>query len=692
MEILCPNCRTPSDLRSSICNDCGRPLIPALIDTAKDRSLIVVGDVMLDVEIYARTSSAGQISKYRPSWITPIYETRKEWRWSKAGAAAMTAKSISIFTPKVHLYGMWGSDIEGRYLEDDLRNSEIGFLRLSNGRDTIVKRRYHESPDGLIARTANIFRCDIDYEELCRPVDESLVDKFFTDMIRLRKKSPQIHSIVVWDFDKGFISNYLLRKLKNLRTKNGWKNTQLIVKPKKKWRKYRDLEIDTIVASWDDAIAGARLVRSKGASERELSLRRAPPSQADVDGLFRDLFDALPKCKSFVVPFRRTGKIFAGIRDLKFETTASWDLLVTKPADLGVSHGYIELLASVISVFLAPDQEEKEIWRAIYLAGVIAGLQLEVQAYELIDRKGIEERLVENKDYLRARLWPEPIGKSPNRIPLRGEAKIQAILQRLEKGLKFEKAKTELLGFFTIELNNKLNQFLGAIRHVLSQPGLEKIPLVLLVSGVPGAGKSTFVKLLAKYLNLYVKQYVRIDATKPKLELIDALSKYDFIYVDELDKEESTPYQERMSVPLDQKFSKTKIVVVSAACIPNRLRSLIILDLRRRVRMNELKFHISSIRKRLRDLPYLIVAMMWAIKKDENQLPKSMSLKTLEILLRHKYPRQMTDVKEISKSLAEFQDVDSTCMQKMFPRIPLRFMKYKTDKERLTLEWKKWFK
>src|SRR3954454_1121915 len=88
-----------------------------ILDAAKSRRLLVIGDLMLDEFVWGRV---GRISPEAP---VPVVEVERES--FHAGGAANVARNLREFAKGVAVMGMIGADESGRQLQDLLTQCKI---------------------------------------------------------------------------------------------------------------------------------------------------------------------------------------------------------------------------------------------------------------------------------------------------------------------------------------------------------------------------------------------------------------------------------------------------------------------------------------------------------------------------------------------------------------------------------------
>lgn len=174
-----------------------RERVRALLRTARQRRILVVGDVMLDRFIW------GHVSRISPEAPVPVVEFERES--FMPGGAANVARNLAALGCSVELFGVVGTDAEARQLHDLLRDHHIGcdgLLRLP-GRCTSVKTR-------IVAQKQQVVRLD---RESNGPLPPPAAGRLHR---RLARAVPAADAVIVADYAKGLITNELLHLIKPL--------------------------------------------------------------------------------------------------------------------------------------------------------------------------------------------------------------------------------------------------------------------------------------------------------------------------------------------------------------------------------------------------------------------------------------------------------------------------------------------
>src|SRR3954462_8790962 len=121
--------------------------VEELLQQAKSKRLLVIGDLMLDEFVW------GKVGRISPEAPVPVVEVTGESFYP--GGAANVARNLRQFTESVSVMGAVGQDASGRRLHDLLAGQNIELLNAIEDSNfpTIVKTR-------IIARNQQIVRVD----------------------------------------------------------------------------------------------------------------------------------------------------------------------------------------------------------------------------------------------------------------------------------------------------------------------------------------------------------------------------------------------------------------------------------------------------------------------------------------------------------------------------------------------------
>ncbi|GAT32813.1 D-beta-D-heptose 7-phosphate kinase [Terrimicrobium sacchariphilum] len=168
--------------------------IQHLLEQARKRRLLVVGDVMLDEFVW------GKVSRISPEAPVPVVEVQRES--SYPGGAANVARNLREFCATVHISGLVGQDAGAKRLADLLREEGIatdGIIEAEHF-ETIVKTR-------IIARQQQVVRVDREKKgALPAEVVELAAE-------RISALLPEVDAIIFEDYNKGFLTQELVDRV-----------------------------------------------------------------------------------------------------------------------------------------------------------------------------------------------------------------------------------------------------------------------------------------------------------------------------------------------------------------------------------------------------------------------------------------------------------------------------------------------
>ncbi len=160
------------------------------------KHIAVVGDIILDEYV------EGMVNRISPEAPVPVVELKDEKH--KPGGAANVAVILAQLGMDVTLFGVIGDDNYGNIIISELNSYNIdteGIIR-DKKRPTTVKTR-------VISKSHHIIRLDREDRTQIDPITESKV------LAILKDKLDKFNGVIIEDYDKGFITNKLIRDLKH---------------------------------------------------------------------------------------------------------------------------------------------------------------------------------------------------------------------------------------------------------------------------------------------------------------------------------------------------------------------------------------------------------------------------------------------------------------------------------------------
>jgi len=163
--------------------------LAALLDRARGRSVLIVGDLMLDHFVI------GRVDRISPEAPVPVVQFNHESYC--LGGAANVAHNVAALGGTVEIAGLVGNDAEGTRLLGDLRRVGVGTSAVIADRDRCTTRKLR------VVTTRNQQVARIDYES-DRPVDGDLEAALAK---KIRDASARADVVLVSDYQKGTITH-----------------------------------------------------------------------------------------------------------------------------------------------------------------------------------------------------------------------------------------------------------------------------------------------------------------------------------------------------------------------------------------------------------------------------------------------------------------------------------------------------
>jgi D-beta-D-heptose 7-phosphate kinase/D-beta-D-heptose 1-phosphate adenosyltransferase len=162
--------------------------LTALLDRARGRAVLIVGDLMLDHFVI------GRVDRISPEAPVPVVQFDHESY--RLGGAANVAHNVAALGGSVEIAGVVGNDAEGTRLLADLREAGIGTAAVIADRDRCTTRKLR------VVTTRNQQVARIDYE--CdRPVDGDLEAALAK---KIREAAMRADVVVISDYQKGTVT------------------------------------------------------------------------------------------------------------------------------------------------------------------------------------------------------------------------------------------------------------------------------------------------------------------------------------------------------------------------------------------------------------------------------------------------------------------------------------------------------
>lgn len=165
--------------------------IQQLLESARSRRVLVVGDVMLDEFVW------GRVSRISPEAPVPVVEVQSESHYP--GGAANVARNLAPFCRTSEICGLIGDDQGGRLLRNLLSNEGISTQALLAAPEmtTILKTR-------VVARQQQVVRVD---RETKTPLSPE-IRKRVLEAVFLRVS--EVDGVILEDYGKGLLDQEMV--------------------------------------------------------------------------------------------------------------------------------------------------------------------------------------------------------------------------------------------------------------------------------------------------------------------------------------------------------------------------------------------------------------------------------------------------------------------------------------------------
>jgi len=173
-----------------------KPRAEEIIRAARERSIVVLGDVMLDEFIW------GNVTRISPEAPVPVVDIQRES--THLGGAANVLGNLVALGAKACVIGVIGNDFAGERIQSSVREKSPlqgdGLLIADNSRPTTIKTR-------IIAHNQMVVRAD---RERRGPVDAQTEDR----IVAITKAAlANAHALVISDYDKGVVTPGILAEV-----------------------------------------------------------------------------------------------------------------------------------------------------------------------------------------------------------------------------------------------------------------------------------------------------------------------------------------------------------------------------------------------------------------------------------------------------------------------------------------------
>jgi D-beta-D-heptose 7-phosphate kinase/D-beta-D-heptose 1-phosphate adenosyltransferase len=168
-----------------------------LLDKFSGAKVLVIGDLMIDHFIW------GSVSRISPEAPVPVVEVARENLL--LGGSGNVLNNIIAMGGQAYLSGVIGKDSMGKWLVEKLKESRVDTegLIIENGRPTTVKTR-------IVAHNQQMVRFDRESKKKIAPAS---LQKILNHVAKIKN---EIHVIVVSDYNKGVVSEALLKGIREI--------------------------------------------------------------------------------------------------------------------------------------------------------------------------------------------------------------------------------------------------------------------------------------------------------------------------------------------------------------------------------------------------------------------------------------------------------------------------------------------
>ena len=170
--------------------------VQELLEAARNRRVLVIGDVMLDEFVW------GRVSRISPEAPVPVVEVEKETCYP--GGAANVARNLQAFCDQVIICGLVGEDAAATRLHQILAAENINTAGLvASTLPTIVKTR-------IVARHQQVVRVD---REKKSPAPKAAHDAAIE---HIKSIIPHVDAVIFEDYGKGLFTQPFLDEVSEL--------------------------------------------------------------------------------------------------------------------------------------------------------------------------------------------------------------------------------------------------------------------------------------------------------------------------------------------------------------------------------------------------------------------------------------------------------------------------------------------
>jgi len=320
-------------------HDLSRQRTAALLESARDAEIAVVGDLMLDRYFW------GQVTRVSPEAPVPVVDVENETY--HLGGAANVAANLTTLGVRALLCGVVGDDTSGRMLRQVAADAglDASCIAVSRDRPTTVKTR-------VIGNNQQLLRLD---REVRSDVSASDADAIVATL----DNHANLRGIVLADYNKGLLSSALIERVLKLAASRG---IRTFVDPKhNNFFSYK----------------GAFLVKPNRKEAQDV-LGYVIQSDDDIVRAGRELLERL-ECENVLLTLGASGMML-------FERDGNISSVPTKAQAVADVSGAGDTTIATLAAMIAGGSSVRE---AAALANVAAGVVVEVPGIVPITREAL---------------------------------------------------------------------------------------------------------------------------------------------------------------------------------------------------------------------------------------------------------------------------------------------------------------
>ncbi|MBI4225652.1 D-glycero-beta-D-manno-heptose-7-phosphate kinase [Candidatus Roizmanbacteria bacterium] len=175
-----------------------------IVDNFAKQKILVIGDLILDSYLW---TTVERISPEAPVPVAKVdYEKRETFI---LGGAANTAHNLSALGVKTFVSGIVGDDENGKKLKRLLKEAKVNvdFVIEDKDRPTTIKTR-------VMAGIQQLLRIDQESSDKIKSkIEDNILNK-------IKKLTRDLKTIIISDYDKGFLTDGLVKEMFRLAKKN----------------------------------------------------------------------------------------------------------------------------------------------------------------------------------------------------------------------------------------------------------------------------------------------------------------------------------------------------------------------------------------------------------------------------------------------------------------------------------------